>query len=83
MTLGEDVLEVEEVPADEEASRRAPAAKESPAAIPDDLKDEIRTVLKYMDHLLEALPDEKIQEFAKSDYFVMYKKLFEDLGLGE
>jgi hypothetical protein len=83
MTLGEDVLEVEEVPADEEASRRAPAAKESTAAIPDDLKDEIRTVLKYMDHLLEALPDEKIQEFAKSDYFVMYKKLFEDLGLGE
>jgi hypothetical protein len=83
MTLGEDVLEVEEVPADEEASRRAPAAKESPAAIPDDLKDEIRTVLKYMDHLLEALPDEKIQEFANSNYFVMYKKLFEDLGLGE
>jgi hypothetical protein len=51
--------------------------------IPDNLKDEIRTVLKYMDHLLEALPDEKIQEFASSDYFVMYKKLFEDLGLGE
>ena len=53
------------------------------AGIPDNLKDEIRTVLKYMDHLLEALPDEKIQEFASSDYFVMYKKLFEDLGLGE
>jgi hypothetical protein len=53
------------------------------AGIPDNLKDEIRTVLKYMDHLLEALPDEKIQEFAGSDYFVMYKKLFEDLGLGE
>ena len=52
-------------------------------AFPDNLKDEIRTVLKYMDHLLEALPDEKIQEFASSDYFVMYKKLFEDLGLGE
>ena len=69
-----------------------PAARPSPAAsapaleatsIPDNLKDEIRTVLKYMDHLLEALPDEKIQEFASSDYFVMYKKLFEDLGLGE
>ena len=53
------------------------------SSIPDNLKDEIRTVLKYMDHLLEALPDEKIQEFASSDYFVMYKKLFEDLGLGE
>ncbi len=53
------------------------------AGVPDDLKDEIRTVLKYMDQLLEALPEEKIQEFASSEYFVMYKKLFEDLGLGE
>jgi pilus assembly protein FimV len=74
----EQILDAEEV------------AEESPApsagggtAVPENLKDEIRTVLKYMDNLLEALPDEKIQEFASSDYFVMYKKLFEDLGLGE
>lgn len=80
-SLADEVLEVEEVPPAREAAARAPAGRET--AIPDDLKDEIRTVLKYMDHLLEALPDEKIQEFAKSDYFVMYKKLFEDLGLGE
>jgi len=82
----EEVLEAEEL---EEAPAR-PAAKdlkdaggEDASEIPADLKEEIRTVLKYMDHLLEALPDEKIQEFARSDYFVMYKKLFEDLGLGE
>jgi pilus assembly protein FimV len=75
----EQVMEAEEA---EPAA--GPAAKPaSGAGIPDNLKDEIRTVLKYMDHLLEALPDEKIQEFASSDYFVMYKKLFEDLGLGE
>jgi hypothetical protein len=73
------VLEMEEV-GDEAPAETAPAAESD---IPDNLKDEIRTVLKYMDHLLEALPDEKIQEFASSDYFVMYKKLFEDLGLGE
>jgi pilus assembly protein FimV len=83
LNLAEEVLEAEEVPAAEMAPVGGPAAKEGAAAIPEDLKDEIRTVLKYMDHLLEALPDEKIQEFAKSDYFVMYKKLFEDLGLGE
>jgi len=75
----EEIAEAEEVA---EEAAKAPAAGES-AGIPDDLKEEIRTVLKYMDHLLEALPDEKIQEFASSDYFVMYKKLFEDLGLGE
>jgi pilus assembly protein FimV len=76
----EEVLEAEEVPADE-----APAHAAAPGAspIPEDLKDDIRSVLKYMDQLLEALPEEKIQEFANSEYFVMYKKLFEDLGLGE
>jgi pilus assembly protein FimV len=82
----EEVLEAEEIEEAEEVSPSGsvpePAAAET-SAIPDNLKDEIRTVLKYMDHLLEALPDEKIQEFASSDYFVMYKKLFEDLGLGE
>jgi len=83
LSLAEEVLDVEEVPAQEPAPVGARAPKEGAAAIPEDLKDEIRTVLKYMDHLLEALPDEKIQEFAKSDYFVMYRKLFEDLGLGE
>ncbi len=89
--LGEPVDEAEEVGNAEEVSAAEEVLEDAPdaeagggtAAIPDNLKDEIRTVLKYMDHLLEALPDEKIQEFASSDYFVMYKKLFEDLGLGE
>ena len=92
--LAEEVESIPEAPSAEESSSLedvpdAEEVSESPAPagavgdVPDNLKDEIRTVLKYMDHLLEALPDEKIQEFASSDYFVMYKKLFEDLGLGE
>ena len=82
----EQLLEVEEVPEIELAPAAAPAARPARAGastVPDALKDEIRAVLKYMDHLLEALPEDKIQEFASSDYFVMYKKLFEELGLGE
>ncbi len=87
----EQLLEVEEVPdidpAPPSATKNSPSVAKSPAAgtsaVPEDLKDEIRAVLKYMDHLLEALPEDKIQEFASSDYFVMYKKLFEELGLGE
>jgi hypothetical protein len=79
--LAEDVEALQETVEPAEEITEAPQA--GSAGIPDNLKDEIRTVLKYMDHLLEALPDEKIQEFAGSDYFVMYKKLFEDLGLGE
>jgi hypothetical protein len=34
-----------------------------------------------MDQLLESLPDEKIEEFARSEYFDTYKKLFKELGL--
>ena len=74
----EEILEAEEV--GEEPKSARPASR---SGVPDDLKNELRTVLKYMDQLLEALPQEKIEEFASSEYFVMYKKLFEDLGLGE
>jgi len=49
--------------------------------IPDDLKTEIKSILKYMDQLLEALPEDKIEEFARSEYFEVYKKLFDELGL--
>ena len=46
-----------------------------------ELKDEVKKVLSYMDHLLESLPEEKIEEFAKSEHFDTYKKLFKELGL--
>ncbi|MDR1948894.1 MAG: hypothetical protein LBQ38_05855 [Spirochaetaceae bacterium] len=49
--------------------------------IPENFKQELKTVLSYMDQLLESLPEEKIEEFAKSEYFDSYKKLFEELGL--
>ena len=34
-----------------------------------------------MDQLLESLPEEKIEEFARSEHFEVYKKLFEELGI--
>ena len=49
--------------------------------IPNDLQSEIKSVLLYMDRLLENLPEDKIVEFAKSEQFNTYKKLFTDLGL--
>jgi hypothetical protein len=49
--------------------------------IPSGLKSELKTVLSYMDQLLESLPEDKIEEFAKSEYFDTYKKLFKELGL--
>lgn len=50
-------------------------------SLPVDLKDEIKSVLSYMDQLLESLPEDKIEEFAKSEHFEVYKKLFEELGI--
>ncbi len=74
-TFAETPVETDEqIP--EEAPRRA-----SIADLPDDLKQEIRSVLSYMDQLLEALPDDKIEEFAQSEHFEVYKHLFEELGL--
>jgi hypothetical protein len=49
--------------------------------VPDNLKQELKVVLSYMDQLLESLPEEKIEEFARSEYYDTYKKLFEELGL--
>jgi hypothetical protein len=58
-----------------------PAAGAETLDIPAGLKKELKTVLSYMDHLLESLPEDKIEEFAKSEYFDTYKKLFKELGL--
>jgi pilus assembly protein FimV len=64
---------VEEIDVPEEAT--------SESSLPADLKGEIRSVLSYMDQLLEALPEDKIEEFARSEHFEVYKRLFEELGL--
>ncbi|MDP3178278.1 MAG: hypothetical protein Q8M76_10275, partial [Spirochaetaceae bacterium] len=59
---------------------KAAAPRES-ATGDDRLKTEIRSVLSYLDKLLDSLPEEKIEEFARSEYFDTYKRLFEELGL--
>jgi hypothetical protein len=71
-------LELEEEP---EVSPAKTGPAKTSAELPSGLKDEIKSVLGYMDQLLESLPEEKIEEFAKSEYFSIYKKLFEELGL--
>ncbi|HEQ72190.1 MAG TPA: hypothetical protein ENN69_06855, partial [Spirochaetia bacterium] len=71
--------ELELTPAESAAAPEMGGAKGE--QIPSGLKEEIKSVLGYMDHLLESLPEEKIEEFAKSEYFSIYKKLFEELGL--
>ncbi|MCE5255914.1 MAG: hypothetical protein LLF89_03615 [Spirochaetaceae bacterium] len=43
--------------------------------------DEIKRLLGYLDSLLESLPEGKIDEFARSEYFDLYRKVFEFFGL--
>ena len=58
-----------------------PAAQGTAQAVPEELKADIKSVLSYLDQLLESLPEDKIREFANSEHFGVYKKLFEELGL--
>ena len=54
------------------------------AALPgvsSELRGEIRDVLKYMDQLLSSLPEEKVEEFRRSEHFEVYKKIFEELEI--
>ncbi|MBO7122041.1 MAG: hypothetical protein J6V90_02015 [Treponema sp.] len=84
-SIFDDVPETSvDVPAQEAgaaATVAAAGAASEKTAISKDLKSEIVSVLSYMDQLLENLPEEKITEFAKSEHFVTYKKLFDELGL--
>lgn len=60
-----------------------PVAPSGVAAVevPDRLKHDVKSVLLYLDQLLASLPEEKIEEFASSEYYDTYKRLFDDLGL--
>jgi len=45
------------------------------------LLDDTRKLLLYLDRLLESLPEDKIEEFANSEFFNLYRHVFEKLGL--
>lgn len=62
-------------------AQAAQSVTESQKSSDDRLKAEIRSVLSYLDKLLDSLPEDKIEEFARSEYFDTYKRLFEELGL--
>ena len=37
--------------------------------------------MSYLDNLLGELPDDVIEKFAQSEYFKMYQKIMDKLGL--
>ncbi len=81
--IDEPVIEESPGPAatDAEEPESVAPLPDDATPIPENLKGELRSVLNYMDKLLESLPEEKIQEFAASEHFKVYRRLFEELGL--
>jgi hypothetical protein len=85
----EEGISLDEIPEDVLPEDEAPVALsqietvEEPevSGLPGNFRQELKNVLSYMDQLLESLPEDKIEEFARSEYFDTYKKLFKDLGL--
>ncbi len=75
----EDVQVIEH--AEEVPEAREEIKSEDSNSLPSDLREDVKSVLQYMDQLLENLPEDKIMEFAKSEQFTTYKKLFKELGL--
>ncbi|MDH4199000.1 MAG: hypothetical protein OEV66_01340 [Spirochaetia bacterium] len=52
---------------------------ENPVSLPN--RDDLRKVVAYLDNLLGELPDDMIEKFARSEYFKLYQKVMDDLGL--
>mgnify|MGYP007101843227 FL=1 len=77
--LSDEELEIDESRPEAEPIEKMQAV--SDAEISDSLKNDVKSVLLYMDQLLENLPEDKIVEFAKSEQFTTYKRLFNELGL--
>ena len=44
-------------------------------------KDELKKMISYLDRLFDQLPDDTVREFSRSEYFDLYKKLMQDLGI--
>jgi len=44
-------------------------------------REQLRDVIGYLDNLLGELPKDVIEKFAQSDYFNLYQKIMDDLGL--
>ncbi|MBI40528.1 MAG: hypothetical protein CMF59_13085 [Leptospiraceae bacterium] len=44
-------------------------------------KNELKKMISYLDRLFDQLPDDTVREFSRSEYFDLYKKLMQDLGI--
>lgn len=72
--------------ADTEASGDSPRNEVAPPPpagflLPEETLADLKKLLAYLDRLLESLPEDKIDGFARSEYFELYRKIFEFFDL--
>ncbi|MBW7857238.1 MAG: hypothetical protein H3C43_02810 [Leptonema sp. (in: Bacteria)] len=72
---------VEEVVADELTPKRDETIVEEAADEAGVNRDELKKMIGYLDDLLGQLPEETVKEFSRSEYFQLYKKVIDDLGV--
>ena len=76
-----NVPQTQKLPASSKEEVSSDAVFSSDDVLPSNIKKDIKSVLSYMDQLLESLPEDKMKEFAESEYFEMYNRLFSELGI--
>lgn len=74
-TVFEEDLEAATLIHEDETAQAAAAAAPTPDT------EELKSVMTYLDNLLGELPDDVIEKFAQSEYFKLYQKIMDKLGL--
>ena len=77
----EEVVGIGEEKSSEVKEERKPEEKTLDERYKEVNIDDIKKVLSYLDSLFGYLPEDKIKEFAKSEYYEVYNKLFDELGI--
>ncbi len=83
--------EISEIPSPLEVETQLPSEEKKIGAVSEQqsieekkevLQDEdLKKLMKYLDTLLEKLPDDVIKEFAESEYYDLYNKILDKLGI--
>jgi predicted nucleic acid-binding Zn-ribbon protein len=64
-----------------ELEERLASVPESSEGASDMDKEELRKLLSYLDDLLSKLPEKEIEKFSKTEYFELYGRILDRLGI--
>ena len=71
----------------QETEEKVKELEEQLASLPEDAgtsdmdKEDLRKLLAYLDDLLSKLPEKEIEKFSKTEYFELYGRILDRLGI--